>query len=40
MTSIPVAICSFSENYFKRVDLKKKRRFMDFLLLFQNVHEI
>ena len=40
MTSIPVAICKFSDNNFKRFDLKKKRRFVDFLLLFRNVHDI
>ena len=40
MTSIPVAICKFSDNNFKRFDLKKKRRFVDFLLVFRNVHDI
>ena len=40
MTSIRVAICRFSDNNFKRVYLKKKRRFLDFLLFFQNVDEI
>ena len=39
MTSIPVAICRFSGNNFKRFYLKKKRHFLDFLLLFRNVHE-
>ena len=39
MTSIPVAICWFSGNNFKRFYLKKKRHFVDFLLLFQNKHE-
>ena len=40
MTSIPVAICRFSNNKFKRLYLKKDRLFMDFLFLFWNVHEI
>ena len=40
MTSIPVAICRFSDNIFKRSYLKKKRSFEDFLLYFWNVHEI
>ena len=40
MTSIPVAICRFSNNNFKRLYLKKERLFMDFLLHFLNVHEI
>ena len=40
MTSIPVAICRFSNNKFKRLYLKKERLFMDFLLRFWNVHEI
>ena len=40
MTSIPVAKCKFSGNNFKRFYLKKKRHFVDFLLLFRNVHEI
>ena len=40
MTSIPVAICRFSNNNFKRLYLKKDRLFMDFLLHFWNVHEI
>ena len=40
MTSIPVAICRISGNNFKRFYLKKKRHFVDFLLLFGNVHEI
>ena len=38
MTSTPVAICIFSGNNFKRLYLKKKRHFVDFLLLFRNVH--
>ena len=40
MTSIPVVICRFSNNNFKRFYLKKERLFMDFLLHFWNVHEI
>ena len=40
MRSIPLAMCRFSDNNFKRFYLKKKRRFVDFLLLFRNVHEI
>ena len=40
MTSIPVAICRFSDNKFKRVYLKKEYLFFGFLLHFWNVHEI
>ena len=40
MKSVPVAICSYSGNNFKPFYLKKKRYFVDFLWLFQNVHEI
>ena len=40
MTSIPVEICRFSDNNFKRLDLKKERLFVDFRLYFWNVHEI
>ena len=40
MTSIPVAICRFSDNNFKCLYLKKERLFVDFLLHFRNVHEI
>ena len=40
MTSIPVAICRLSDNKFKRLYLKKERRFLDFLLNFWNMHEI
>ena len=29
-----------TDNKFKRLDLKKERRFLDFLLNFWNVHEI
>ena len=34
MTSIPVAICSLSDNKFKRLYLNKKRYFMDFFFAF------
>ena len=40
MASIPIAICRFSDNNFKRLYLKKERLYVDFLLHFQNVHEI
>ena len=40
MTSIPVEICRFSGNNFKRLYLKKERLFVDFRLYFWNVHEI
>ena len=40
MTSIPVAICRFSDNNFKCFYLKKERLFGDFLLNFQIMHEI
>ena len=40
MRSIPVAICGFSDNNFKRLYLKKEKLFLDFLLHFGNVHEI
>ena len=40
MTSIPVAICRFSDNNFKRFYLKKERHFLDFLLHFRNEHKI
>ena len=40
MTSIPVAICTFSDNNFKRLYLKKESLFFGFLLHFWNVHEI
>ena len=40
MISIPVAICRFSDNNFKRLYLKKERLFVDFWLYFWNVHEI
>ena len=40
MTSIPVAICIFSDYNFTRLYLKKKRLFVDFWLYFWNVHEI
>ena len=40
MTSIPVVICRFSNNKFKRLYLKKERLFVDFFLHFWNMHEI
>ena len=40
MTSIPAAICQFSDKKFKGFYLKKERPFADFLLHFWNVHEI
>ena len=40
MTSVPVAICRFFYNNFKRLYLKKKWLFFDFLLNFWNLHEI
>ena len=40
MSSIPVAICRFSDNTFKRLYLKKERLFFNFLLDFWYVHEI
>ena len=40
MNSIPVAICRFSDNNFKRLLLKKEDLYEDFLLHFRNVHEI
>ena len=40
MTSIPVAMCRFSDNNFKGLDLKKQWLFFDFGLHFWNVHEI
>ena len=40
MTSIPVTICRFSDNNFKRPYLKKEWLFFGFLLHFWNVHEI
>ena len=40
MTSIPVAICRFSDNNFRRIYLKKERLFVDFWLYFWKVHEI
>ena len=40
MTSIPVAICRFSDKNFKRFYLKKERHFLDFLLHFRNEHQI
>ena len=40
MTSIPVAICSYSVNNFKRFYLNKETHFDNFWLHFWNVHEI
>ena len=40
MKTIPLAICRFSDNNFKRLYLKKNRLFVDFLLHFWNVHEM
>ena len=40
ITSIPVAICRFSGNKFKRFYPKMVRPFEDFLLYFWNGHEI
>ena len=34
MTSIPVAICRYSGNNFKRFYLKKKTHFVNFLIAF------
>ena len=38
MTSIPVAICRFSDNNFKRLYLKKERFFVHLWLYFWNVN--
>ena len=40
MRSIPVAICGFSDNNFKRLYRKKEKLFFDFLLRLWNMHEI
>ena len=40
MTSIPVAICRFSDYNFKRLYLKKEILFDHFCSHFWNVHEI
>ena len=40
MTSIPVAICRYSGNNFKRFYLNKETHFDNFWLHFGNVHEI
>ena len=40
MTSIQVAISSFSDNNFKRLYLKKERLFINFWLYFWIVDEI
>ena len=39
MTSIPVAICRFYDNKFKRLYLKKERLFVNFSLCFWIVDE-
>ena len=40
MASIPVAICRFCDNNFKRSYLKKERLFVLFWLHLWNLHEI
>ena len=40
MTSIPVDICRFCDNNFKRLYLKKGMAFFRFFIAFWNVHEI
>ena len=40
MTSIPVAICRYSDNKFKRFYLKEESLLVEFWLYFWNVHEI
>ena len=40
MTSIPVAICRFSDNNFKRLCLKKEKLFVHFWLHFWIAYEI
>ena len=40
MTIIPVAICRFSDNNFKRLYLKKETLFVHFWLHVWNMHEI
>ena len=40
MTSIPIAICRFYDNKFKRLYLKKERLFVNFSLCFWIVDEI
>ena len=40
MTTILAAKCRVNRNNFKRNYLRNKRRFLDFLLHFWNVHEI
>ena len=39
MRSIPLAMCRFSDNNFKRPHLEKERLFFYFLLDIWNVHE-
>ena len=40
MPSVPVAICRFSDNNFKRLYIKKERLFVNFWLYFWIVDEI
>ena len=40
MNTIPAAIYRVYRNNFKRHYLRNKRLFLDFLLLFRNLHEI
>ena len=40
MTSIPAAICGIYRNNFERQQLRNKTLFLDFLMIFWNVHEI
>ena len=40
MSSIPVGICRFYDNKFKRLHLKKERLFVNFWLYFWIVDEI
>ena len=40
MKIIPAAICGIYRNNFERQQLRNKTLFMDFLIIFWNVHEI
>ena len=40
MTSIPAAIWGIYRNNFERQQLRNKTLFVDFLMIFWNVHEI
>ena len=40
MPSVPVTICRFSDNNFKRLYIKKERLFVNFWLYFWIVDEI